>query len=122
MEKSLRERYQKMGWQQQLGNLASTLARVSNNATDADHDEIVMMCLREAACFIEWSAPAVPAECLLELAAMQRELLAWHRAWPIEGARPLLALHTRSQSDRLLQMAGFYDFAFKSSAVTQNAA
>jgi len=122
MEKSLRERYQKMSWQQQLGNMASTLARISNNATASDHDEVVIMCLREAACFIEWSAPYVPAELLLELAAMQRELLAWQRVWPIEAARPLLALHARSQSDRVLQMAGFYDFAYKSPVTTQNAA
>jgi hypothetical protein len=118
MEKSLRERYKKMNWQQQLGNMASTLARVSNNATVSDHDEIVVMCLREAACFIEWSAPDVPSELLLELAAMQRELLAWHRVWPIEAARPLLALHAHSQSDRLLQMAGFYDFAHQSPVTT----
>ncbi len=113
MEKSLRERYQKMSWQQQLGNMASTLARVSNNATVSEHDEVVSMCLREAACFIEWSSPNAPPELLLELAAMQRELLAWQRTWPIEAARPLLALHARSQSDRILQMAGFYDFAYK---------
>jgi hypothetical protein len=42
---------------------------------------------------------------------MQRELLAWQRVWLIEAARPLLALHARNQSDRILQMAGFYDFA-----------
>jgi hypothetical protein len=100
-----------MSWQQQLGNMASTLARVSNNAAVPDHDEVVVRCLREAACFIEWSAPNVPSVLLLELAAMQRELLAWHRVWPIEAARPLLALHARNQSDRILQMAGFYDFA-----------
>ena len=114
MEKSLRERYKKMSWQQQLGNMASTLARIANNAPVSDHDEVVVMCLREAACFIEWSAPDVPSELLLELAAMQRELLAWQRVWPIEAARPLLALHARSQSDRVLQMAGFYDFADRS--------
>jgi hypothetical protein len=122
MEKSFRERYTKMNWQQQLGNMASTLARVSNNAPVSAHDEVVVRCLREAACFIEWSAPNVPSEFLLELAAMQRELLAWQRAWPIEAARSLLALHARSQSDRILQMAGFYDFAHKSPVTTQKAA
>jgi hypothetical protein len=122
MEKSLRERYKKMNWQQQLGNMASTLARVSNNATISEHDEVVVMCLREAACFIEWSVPDAPAEHLLELSIMQRELLAWNRAWPIEAARPLLALYARGQSDRILQMAGFYDFAHKSPVTAQTAA
>lgn len=109
MSETLRERYKKMTWQQQLGNMASTLARVSNNATVPEHDNVVIMCLREAACFIEWSAPHVPPEFLMELAFMQREVLAWHRTWPIEAARPILTLHSRNQSDRLLQMAGFYD-------------
>ncbi len=97
-----------MPWQQQLGNMASTLARIANHAAIPEHNETVQMCLREAACFIEWSAPQTPPEFLLELAAMQRELLAWHRDWPVEAARPLLALHARHQSDRVLQMAGFY--------------
>lgn len=111
MNEALYERYKKMTWQQQLGNMASTLARVSNNATVPEHDQVVTMCLREAAYFIEWSAPQVPPEFLLELAAMQREILAWRRVWPIEAARSLLALHSRNQSNRLLQMAGFYDLA-----------
>ena len=122
MAKPLRERYKKMNWQQQLGNMASTLARVSNNATVPDHDEVVVMCLREAACFIEWSAPAVPSEFLLELAAMQRELLTWQRVWPIEAARSLLALYARNQSDHILQMAGFYNFGDESPVATQSAA
>ncbi len=109
MEQSLRTRYQKMSWQQQLGNMASTLARIANNVTISGHDEIVKMCLREAACFIEWSISAAPPEHLLELAAMQRELLTWQRKWPIEEARAILALHARNQSERILQIAGFYD-------------
>ncbi len=109
MENSLRARYIKMNWQQQLGNMASTLARIANNATVSDHDGVVSMCLREAACLIEWSAPVVPSEFLLELAAMQRELLTWQRIWPVETVRSLLALHARNQSDRILQIAGFYN-------------
>jgi len=108
MDNTLRLRYQKMTWQQQLGNMASTLARVANNAMVPEHDATVKLCLREAACFIEWCSPTAPADRLLELAAMQRELLTWQRMWPIEPARALLALHARNQSDRILQMAGFY--------------
>ena len=122
MKNSLGARYQKMSWQQQLGNMASTLARIANNATVSDHDGIVSMCLREAACFIEWSIPAAPPELLLELAAMQRELLTWQRVWPIEAARPLLALHARNQSDRILQIAGFYNLGDEPSTTTQDAA
>ena len=110
MNETFRERYQKMSWQQQLGNTSSTLARISNNATTSEHDETVALSLREAAYLIELSAPYVPSDFLLELAAMQRELLSWQQIWPIEATRSLLALHTRNQSDRLLQMAGFYGF------------
>jgi len=122
MKQSLRIRYTKMNWQQQLGNMASTLARVANNVMTPAHDEIVSTCLHEAACFIEWCAPTAPAEFLLELAAMQRELLTWHRLWPIEATRSLLALHARNQSDRILQIAGFYNLGDASSVVAQDTA
>jgi hypothetical protein len=102
----LRQRYERLDWPQQLGNLASTLARISSRATDSRHDALVADLLREAAVFIEWSAPHVSATLLADLAAMQRELLAWRRVWPLEPIRPLVALYTRNASDRLLGMAG----------------
>ena len=102
----LRERYQQLDWPQQLGNLASTLARVSSRAPASQYDALVGDLLREAALFIEWSAPHVPANLLTDLAAMQRELLAWRRVWPLDQARPLLGLYTRHTSDRLLRVAG----------------
>ena len=104
--KAMYKRYTQLTWQKQLGNLASTLARISSHANSAESDKIVTASLREAALLLEWSAPHVPADFLLELAAMQREVLAWHRAWPIDEARHLLSLHTRNQADRLLQIAG----------------
>ena len=99
-------RYTQLTWPQQLGNLASTLTRISNQATSPESDKLVTVSLREAALLIEWSAPNVPPDFLFELAAMQRELLAWHRCWPLDEARSLLAFHTGNQFDRLLQMAG----------------
>jgi hypothetical protein len=103
---SLRERYQKLAWPQQLGNLASTLARVSSRAPSPQYDALVGDLLREAALFIEWSAPHLPADLLLDMAAMQRELLAWRHIWPLDQTRPLLALYARNTSDRLLHVAG----------------
>lgn len=102
----LRKRYETLDWQQRLGNLASTLARISTRATNPNHDLITANLLREAALVIEWSAHKTPSDFLGELAAMQRELLAWSRIWPLDPTRSLLALHTRHQSDKLLQMAG----------------
>jgi len=102
----LRERFATLDWPQQLGNLASTLARVSARASAPQYDTLVINLLREAALFIEWSAPHVPPAFRQELATMQREVLAWWRVWPVHPARALLVLHARNQSDRLLRMAG----------------
>ncbi|HLF87538.1 MAG TPA: hypothetical protein VI451_01200 [Anaerolineales bacterium] len=104
--KKVKERFEKMEWSRQLGNLASTLGRVSTRAIASENDELTKSLLHEAILFIEWSAPHVPETYHLELAIMQRELLAWKRAWPLDPARPILALEARNRSDRLLQMAG----------------
>jgi hypothetical protein len=101
----LQARFEKLDWQKQLGNLASTLARVSSRASLPEHDHLVIDLLQEAALFIEWGVPRIPSTFLLELATMQKEILAWKRVWPLEAARPLLALYARNRSDRLLEMA-----------------
>ena len=100
----LRERYQQLDWPQQLGNLASTLARVSSRAPASQYDALVGDLLRDAVHRME--RPHVLANLLTDLAAMQRELLAWQRVWPLDQARPLLDLYTRHTSDRLLRVAG----------------
>jgi hypothetical protein len=100
------ESYKTLTWHQQLGNLASTLNTIASRATSQDYDQLTKQLLREGAVMIEHCATNVPAEFHLELAAMQRELLTWQRDFPIDKARHILSLHTRNQSDRLLQMAG----------------
>lgn len=102
---TLRERYIQLDWPQQMGNLASTLARISTRAASTQHDALVADLLREAALFIEWSAKGVPPSLLLDLAPLQRELLLWYRVWPQETLRPLLSLQARHLSDRLLRLA-----------------
>lgn len=102
----LQERFAHLDWRQQLGNLASTLARVSTRASSPEHDKLVVDLLQEAAHLIEWGAHHVPEPFLLELATLQKEVLAWRRVWPLDAARPLFALYARNRSDRLLEMAG----------------
>jgi hypothetical protein len=102
-QKQLQERYQQLEWQQQIGNLASTLARISSRAASPKYDELVSNLLREAALFIEWSAPYVPEAMLLDLAPLQREMLVWQGIWPQDTLRPLLAVQARHMSDRLLR-------------------
>lgn len=104
--RQLQERFEKLDWKHQLGNLASTLARVSTRVTDPEYDDLVVDLLQEAALFIEWGVFYVPDNFLLELAAMQKEVLGWKRVWPLAAARSLLMLYARNRSDRLLEMAG----------------
>jgi hypothetical protein len=103
---SFGERYVRMTWRQQLGNLASTLARLSSRCSRPEHDLLVTHLLREAALLIEWGAPHTPSAVHPDLAAMQREVLAWRDHWPLDQARPLLALRARQMSEALLRMAG----------------
>ncbi|OKH30917.1 hypothetical protein NIES2119_30045 [[Phormidium ambiguum] IAM M-71] len=105
----LYETFISLDWQRQLGNLASTLATISSQAMVEKHDLLTNHLLREAALMIEWCAANVPKECLLELAGIQRELLAWKKVFPIEQARNILSLSARNQSDRLLQIAGLIE-------------
>ena len=102
---SLYERFKTLSWQQQIGNIASTLANISRYADSPAYDELTKLSLREAALTIDWCVPNVPQKFLLDMAMMHRELLAWWQVFPVEP-RSLLALHSRHQSDRLLVKAG----------------
>jgi hypothetical protein len=104
-QQQLQERYQQLEWPQQIGNLASTLARISSRSASPKYDGLVSDLLREAALFIEWSAPYVPETLLLDLAPLQREVLAWRRVWPQDTLRSLLSLQARHTSERLLRLA-----------------
>ena len=104
----LRERYLRDEWPRQLGNLASTLARLGSHAEDQRYDPIVADLLRETALLIEWTAPQVPPDQVTNLAFMQRELLLWRKIWPADAARPLLALRAHAMADQLLAAAGLH--------------
>jgi hypothetical protein len=103
---SLYERFKLLSWQEQLGNLAATLAKISSQALEPSLDQLTCLFLREAALMIEWSAKNVPTEFHQELAAIQKECLEWQKQFPIENARVLLSLTTRNQSERVLQFSG----------------
>ncbi len=101
---ALVERYGREPWHRQTGNLASTLARLSRRVADPRHDRLSIELVREAALIIEFSARRAPRERLLELAAAQRELLAFERVHPLDPVRSELAARARSLSDRMLQL------------------
>ena len=106
---SLRDRYLRDDWPIRLGNLASTLARISSRAGDARYDAAIPDLLREGALFIEWGASHTPRHVVRELAPMQRELCLWRSLWPLEAARPLLALRARIMADRVLELSGLLE-------------
>ena len=58
---------------------------------------------------IEWSAKNVPQQFQIELAAIQKECLEWHKIFPLEDARIILSLNTRHQSQKILQIAGLLE-------------
>jgi len=71
----LRTRYLQDEWPRQVGNLASTLTRLSSRTGDAKYDSFVASLLHEGTLLIEWCAPNVPLYLAADLAAMQRELV-----------------------------------------------
>ncbi|MFH1562462.1 MAG: hypothetical protein ABIF11_03460 [Nitrospirota bacterium] len=96
----------KYEYPQQLGNLASTLARLSSLITNVDYDEISKNLLREATLLIEWCAPNVPQGLHNDLAFIQRELC-YYRRIPLQTEiRKLLSLRSRIISDHLLDVSG----------------
>ena len=102
---ALYERIKSQTWQQQLGNLASTLGTISTQANIPQQDKLTIYLLRDAALIIEWCAKNVPEPYHPELAAIQKECLAWRKVFPLEATRNLLSIHTRHQSDRILEVA-----------------
>ncbi|WP_204103965.1 MULTISPECIES: hypothetical protein [Spirulina sp. CCY15215] len=106
IDRSFYDKIKDLNWQDKLGNLASTLAKISTQATISQQDRLTVKLLREAALIIEWSISEVPQMYHLELAAMQKECLAWCRVHPVEEVRSILALYTQNQSDRLLEISG----------------
>lgn len=106
---ALYEKYQALTWQQQLGNLASTLSNISKQCLISRHDQLTSKLLREAALMIEWSAPNVPAQYHYSLAAIQKECLKWQRNFPIEKAREILSFNARHHSETVLMMTNLLD-------------
>ncbi|AFZ49203.1 hypothetical protein [Dactylococcopsis salina] len=103
---ALHDRFITLTWQEQLGNIASTLGKISQQVNIPEQDKLTTFLLREGALMIEWCASNVPADYHLELAGLQKELLAWKESFSETNARQLLALHLSNQRERLLEMSG----------------
>jgi hypothetical protein len=88
-----------------LGNLASSLLRLSKWVRMKQKEESVIDLMREIAWFMEWNGDLAS----VELADMQREICHWLRAWPIEPARSILAFRAFQMSNRILELSGLLE-------------
>lgn len=104
-------RYARMAYQQRMGNLASTLARLATVAQSKSSAVSVPDLLREGMWIIEWSASDATPEALAELAPMQRELSLLYRAWQADAdaVRAVVAFRARAMSERVLALSGILD-------------
>jgi hypothetical protein len=100
--KRMRERYLRDERRVRMGNLASSLLRLSNWVRIRQKDEAIIDLMREIAWFMEWNEDFAS----VELADMQREICRWRRIWPVEEARTILALRALQMSNRILELSG----------------
>lgn len=104
--KKMQARYVRDEWPVRLGNLASNLLRLSKWIKMQQDDQAIIDLMRESAWFIEWTAPDTPVDVMVKLIDVQRELCLWRRIWPVDVARPLLALRARHMSEHVLELSG----------------
>jgi len=98
----MRERYLRDEKPIRMGNMASSLLRLSQWVQKRHRDEAIIDLMREIAWFMEWNGDLA----LAELADMQREICRWRRVWPVEQARPTLSLRALQMSKRVLELSG----------------
>lgn len=98
----MRERYLRDEKPIRMGNMASSLLRLSQWVQKRHRDEAIIDLMREIAWFMEWNGDLA----LAELADMQREICRWRRVWPVEQARPILSLRAFQMSKRVLELSG----------------
>lgn len=100
--KKMRDRYLRDKATVRMGNLASSLLRLSQWVKNRRKEEAIIDLMREIAWFLEWCGDLA----LVELADMQREICRWRRAWPVEQARSILAFRALQMSNRVLELSG----------------
>ena len=100
--KRMRDRYFQDSAPIRMGNLASSLLRLSQWIKKCHGDEAIIDLMREIAWFMEWNGDLA----LAELPDMQREICRWRRIWPIEKARSILAFRSLQMSRRILELSG----------------
>jgi hypothetical protein len=98
----IRERYMRDSAPVRLGNLASSLLRLSKWVKIKQRDNSVIDLMREIAWFMEWNGDLS----LVEIVDMQREVCRWRRRWPIDSRRSEVELRAIQMSNRVLELSG----------------
>lgn len=106
--KRMHDRYLRNDWSIRMGNLASSLLRLSDWVRMRQKDEAIIDLMREIAWFMEWNGDMAS----MELADMQREVCRWRRVWPVEEARGMLAFRAHQMSNQVLRLSGLLEKAY----------
>jgi hypothetical protein len=106
--KRMHDRYLRNDWPIRMGNLASSLLRLSDWVRMRQKDEAIIDLMREIAWFMEWNGDMAS----MELADMQREVCRWRSVWPVEEARGMLAFRARQMSNQVLRLSGLLEKAY----------
>jgi hypothetical protein len=81
VDSAIRDRYLRSSIPARLGALAANLARVESFGDRVEHGDAVKGLILESKYFIEWTAPDVDLDILVELVALQRQLAQWDYRW-----------------------------------------
>lgn len=116
---ALHERYLRDSLPVRVGGLAANLARVRSFSDNPSHGGVVARLLEESAWFIEWAAPDAPVETQIALLDCQRALVRWRLSWAEIWADPKRRAEVAERADawsqRLLDLSGLVQAAFKGS-------
>ena len=109
-KEKLYQRFMRDPLERRLGNLASTLGKISSNARNSNTPNTVLDLLDEAKHLIEWTAADADSEIAAELVQTQRLITLWQKTWSTvykdKTQRILLATQAKEWSDKALQSSG----------------
>lgn len=106
----IRNRYMHDTLPVRLGGLAADLARIASFSQNPANLEPVEDLMREAAHFIEWSAPEADLDSQVALLELQRRLTRWRmrlpQRFPEQTWRDEVIAQAQRWSERVLEMSG----------------
>jgi hypothetical protein len=109
-ESALRLRYLRDPVPQRLGNLASTLSRLSDFIIRQRSADSVLAVVCEGQCFIDWTRHDVEAGTAAELDQLALELKGWRDGWAALVTDPAriseVSRSARTWADRVLELSG----------------